>query len=147
MVLPDGVVKLKHHIEIFKDTKVTYPDHAEFVRDFDQLQRATSMHAPFIVATGEIAQQIIGALDARTNTSDNGASLLTAAIPAWALYQVYGWFNETYSNIESVCEVDLDEIYFTEKGDKYVCEENSIKFPKSMASALRDRLFLEIVAP
>lgn len=111
-------------------TKVIYPDHAKYVGNYAQLNRATAMHAPFIVVTGEIAQQIIAALNERPTTTGSMVSTVLAGITTLALYHVYGWFNETYSNIESVCEVDLDEIYFTEKGDKYVCEEKFRKFPE-----------------
>jgi hypothetical protein len=106
-----------------------YPQQAVFVSDSDQLDRALSRHESFIVARGEIAQKLIGALDERPNTTGNVVSIMVG-IPVFAAYQLYAWFNETYGNIESVCEVDLDEVYFTEKGDKYVCEDETRKLPK-----------------
>lgn len=107
----------------------SYPRQAVFVSDSDQLDRALSTREPFIVARGEIAQKLIGALDDRPNTTGNVVSFMVG-IQVFAAYQLYAWFSETYGNIESVCEVDLDEVYFTEKGDKYVCEEEPIKLPK-----------------
>ena len=111
------------------DVRDNYPQQAVFVSDSDQLDRALSRHEPFIVARGEIAQKLIGALGERPNTTGNVVSIMIG-ITVFAAYQLYAWFNETYGNIESVCEVYLDEVYFTEKGDKYVCEDESRKLPK-----------------
>mgnify|MGYP001809930137 CR=1 FL=1 len=107
-----------------------YPDDAVIVTSPSELDSATSMRSSFIVAKGEIAQQIIGALDARPGTKGNLVSLALGGIPGVGAYQLYAWFNEEHENIESVCEVDLDEVYFTERGDKYVCEDYSLRFPK-----------------